>query len=411
MKHVVQKYVIRIIATLVVLISSIVLISFIIYPSDYVLRLLRWGDADVFDHLKFPKHNINSAAPTFYFKKSLNEAGVCTLFEKSSIIDNLDKFLAKTRTQAFIVILNDTILYEKYFSGANRDTIVTSFSVAKSFTSAIIGIAIKEGHIKSASDPITKYLPELKKRDPAFSKISIRDLLMMSSGIRYEEFPFLNGDDAKTYYYPDLRNLALNQTKIIDPPAKYFHYNNYHPLLLGLIIERATGTTVAAYLQEKIWKPLGMEYTASWSTDSQSTQFEKMESGINARAIDFAKFGRLYLKKGNWHGKQIIPAHWISESIEKDQSTDDNVYYPNDFIFKSGKGYYKYMWWGLLRNGKDFDFAALGNHGQFIYISPSQNLIIVRNGEKYGVSSLEWMNLFYGFAGKVDVLLSQEHEK
>jgi CubicO group peptidase (beta-lactamase class C family) len=147
-----------------------------------------------------------------------------------------------------------------------------------------------------------------------------------------------------------------------------------------------------------------MEFTASWSTDSQFAQFEKMESGINARAIDFAKFGRLYLKKGSWMGKQIIPSHWISESIEKDRSTDDAIYYPDDFIFKSGNGYYKYMWWGILRYDKAYDFAALGNHGQFIYVSPSKNLIIVRNGEKYGISSLKWMNLFYWFADNVDVL-------
>ena len=206
-------------------------------------------------------------------------------------MDDFDAFLAKNRTQAFIVIQDDAILYEQYFNGASRDSIVTSFSTAKSFTSTLIGIAISEGYIHSVDDPITDYLPELAERDPAFANITIRDLLMMSSGIKYVEFPFVNGDDAKTYYYPDLRQLALEDTHIVGLPGEQFHYNNYHPLLLGMILERATGTSVANYLQEKIWKPVGMEYPGSWSLDEHG--FEKMESGINARAIDFAKFGRL----------------------------------------------------------------------------------------------------------------------
>ncbi len=106
-----------------------------------------------------------------------------------------------------------------------------------SFTSALIGIAISEGYIQSVDDSITDYLPELLDRDPAFANITIRDLLMMSSGIKYTEFPFVNGDDAKTYYFPDLRQLALEDTFIVGEPNEKFHYNNYHPLLLGMIIE------------------------------------------------------------------------------------------------------------------------------------------------------------------------------
>jgi CubicO group peptidase (beta-lactamase class C family) len=313
-------------------------------------------------------------------------------------VPDFDSFLAKNGTQAFIVIQNDTILYEQYFNSTSRDTMVTSFSVAKSFTSTLIGIAISEGLIQNVTDPITDYLPELAERDSAFAKITIRDLLMMSSGIKYKEFPWANGDDAKTYYFPDLRQLALTGTYVVGTPGKEFLYNNYHPLLLGMIIERATGMSVTNYLQEKIWSPIGMEYSGSWSLDERG--FEKMESGINARAIDFAKFGWLLLNNGDWNGEQVIPSEWVIEASQADIGVDYENYYYNDFLFADGLGYYKYMWWGMQRGENSYDFFALGNHGQFIYISPQANLVIVRFGETYGEfgSAEGWVDLFYEFA-------------
>ena len=358
--------------------------------------------ADVYDYQKFPERALEPSNSPFEFSLNPDEARIRTQFEAAAGIDDFDAFLEKKRTQAFIVIQDDAILYEQYFNGAGRDSIVTSFSTAKSFTSALIGIAISEGHIQSVNDPITDYLPELAERDPAFANITIRDLLMMSSGIKYTEFPFVNGDDAKTYYYPNLRQLALEDTHIVGLPGEQFHYNNYHPLLLGMILERATGTSVANYLQEKIWKPIGMEYPGSWSLDENG--LEKMESGINGRAIDFAKFGRLFLQNGNWNGVQVVPAEWVAESTQADTSVDYANYYYDDFIFANGQGYYKYMWWGIQRDAQNYDFMALGNHGQFIYISPQKNLIILRFGESYGEidGSQRWVDMFYEFATNFD---------
>jgi CubicO group peptidase (beta-lactamase class C family) len=387
---------------LLVIVGITFLYSYIAYPAEYVNRALRWGDADVYDYQKFPERVLEVSGSPFEFSLNLDEEHVRTQLEVASATDDFDSFLEKNRTQAFIVIQDDAILYEKYFNGTSRDSIVTSFSTAKSFTSALIGIAISEGHIHSVDDPITDYLPELTQRDPAFANITIRNLLMMSSGIKYAEFPFVNGDDAKTYYYPDLRELALEDTHIVGLPGKQFHYNNYHPLLLGMIIERATGTSVANYLQEKIWKPIGMEYPGSWSLDENG--FEKMESGINARAIDIAKFGRLFLHNGNWNGVQVVPAEWVAESTQAEPSVDYANYYYDDFIFANGQGYYKYMWWGIQRDEQNYDFMALGNHGQFIYISPQKNLIILRFGESYGEygGAQGWVDLFYAFASNFE---------
>jgi len=383
---------------LVLLIGAAFLYAYIAYPAEYVNRLLRWGNADVYDYQKFPERVLEASDDPFEFSIALDEDHVRTQFEADPAIDDFDSFLAENRTQAFIVIQDDAIIYEQYFNGASHDSIVTSFSTAKSFASTLIGLAITDGYINDVNDPITDYIPELLDRDQAFANITIRDLLMMSSGIRYKEFPFVNGDDAKTYYYPDLRQLALEDTSIVGEPNEKFLYNNYHPLLLGMIIERATGTSVANYLQEKVWKPMGAEYPGSWSLDEHG--FEKMESGINGRAVDFAKFGRLFLHNGSRDGVQIVPSEWVAEATQADTSIDYENYYPNSFIFADGKGYYKYMWWGIQRDENTYDFIALGNHGQFIYISPSKDLIILRFGESYGEfgGAQGWVELFYKFA-------------
>ena len=399
-----------IIAFILLVFAAIIIILSLIYTPKYVKRILIWGlgggGAQISDYKKFLYHKMEKPLQTFYFKKELNEELISAIFCKQSEIENLDDFLRTTGTSAFIVIQDDAILYEKYFNGHNRDSIETSFSCAKSFASALIGIAIDEGFIKTVDDPITNYIPELKERDKKFESITIKHLLMMSSGIKYKEFWFINGDNAKTYYYPDLRKLALKHTKIVRKPMQYFLYNNYNPLLIGIILERATGTSVAHYLQEKIWKPLGMEFEGSWSIDSKNSNFEKMESGINARAIDFAKFGRFFLNNGKWNEKQIISENWVKESTTIDNSLNYNKFYKDlehhDKIhrefFESGKTYYKYFWWGYTRVDDKYDFCARGNHGQLIYVCPYKKLILIRHGKKFGVEMGEWSNIFYNFA-------------
>jgi CubicO group peptidase (beta-lactamase class C family) len=286
------------------------------YSPEYMYRELFMNMGNVYDFRKLPERKLTASPDPFRFAADPSqETLVQETFQSNPEIQDLDSFLTDMRTQAFLVIRNDTIIYERYFLGNQRDSVVTSFSTAKSFDSALIGIAIQEGYIKSVEDPITDYIPELAERDPRFNDIQIRHLLMMASGLRYNtDRPISFSDDSLTYEFNDLRHLALTETQVVEQPGKTFLYNNYNPLLLGIILERATGRSVTTYLQEKIWTPLGMEYDGSWSLDSDETGFEKMESGINARAIDFAKFGRLYLNGGNWNGAQIVPAEWVATS-------------------------------------------------------------------------------------------------
>ena len=245
----------------------------------YLKRCIAWGSSDVEDYKRFPYHVVNNGTSIFNFKKSIQKDLIEPLSKdveykykgQTKQVGDIDKFLQDTNTTAFIVIKDDSILYERYFNGYNRDSINTSFSTAKSFVSALIGIAIDEGYIKNVDQPITDYIPEL--RGKGFDKVTIKNLLSMSSSIKYIEYPWPTGDNTKTYYSTDLRRLAIEEVNLEDQIGQYFHYNNYHPLLLGLILERATLRSVAEYLEEEIWKPLGMEYPASWSVDSTESGF------------------------------------------------------------------------------------------------------------------------------------------
>ena len=267
---------------------------------------------DALDWQKFPAAPLAPAPAAHRFPVAPDPA-VPRLLAELAGADDWEAWLAERHTQAFIVVRDGAVVYEGYVNGARRDDIVTSFSVAKSVVSALVGIAIADGHIKSVDDPVTAYLPELAERDPRFREVTLRHLLQMASGLEYEAARplLLNGDDPLTTYYPDQRALSLTNTRIVEPPGRRFSYNKYHPQLLGMVLERATGMRVTRYLQTKLWDPLGMEYGGSWSTDSVASDFEKMETGLNARAIDFARFGVLFLQGGAWDGRPVIPRAWV----------------------------------------------------------------------------------------------------
>lgn len=371
------------------------------YPPEYVYRVLVWRDSDAFDWQKFPSRPLVPAAAAHRLAVALDPAISRTLADVAGTTD-WEAFLAKNHTQAFVVIRGGTIAYEGYFNGTQRDSIVTSFSVAKSFASALVGVAIDEGRIANIDDPMTRYLPELAARDSRFREITVRHLLLMASGLDYQAFRFflLNGDDPLTTYYPDQRKISLQNTHIIESPGRHFRYNKYHPQLLGMILERSTGIRVTRYLQEKVWTPLGMAYGGSWSTDSRASDFEKMETGVNARAVDFARFGLLFLRGGEWGGQRIISRAWVEQSTGPWFPPNQAGYYPEAFSTWPGRAYYGFMWWGFARPNGTHDFAAQGDKGQFIYVSPSHDLVIARFGTEYGLSARAWMQLFYRFADR-----------
>ncbi len=372
----------------------------------YLFRYFVWGAQFPFtsrsdDYKRYGYHTIDNAPDAFHFAPG-NRAAVPDMVEykESDAVKRVDlsELLRSTGTHAFIVIRDNKVLYEDYFNGYARDSLCTAWSLSKSVTSALVGIAISEGYIKSLDDPITNYLPELKEQ--GFSAITIRNLLTMGSGIQYRIGFFPWDEFVLAGYYPNLKKLLLSDLKIMEPPGQSFHYNNFNVELLGLILERTTHQTPGQYLQEKIWKPIGMEYTATWSIDSDQDNFELTPILINARAIDLAKFGRLYLNNGNWNDKQIVPEHWVAESTIRDPN--DHRPWETFSRWQDKGGYYKYLWWGVSQGKSDYSYMGIGTYGQFIFVSPKTKVVIVRTADKDGIDPPYWREVFQYIAEHVD---------
>lgn len=321
------------------------------------------------DYKFFASRKIAAGTEPFRFYEASNDTLLGTTIEvdsrKMDATDvPLDLFLKEHRTLSFMIIRNDTILYRFFDKSKNDTSFVTSFSVAKAFVSGLIGIAIAEGVIPGVETRITTYFPELTNQ--GFDLVTIDNLLDHTSGIHYKEVKNHVGGNVEFYWGKDIRKDIFNIHPYF-PAGDHFEYSNINTQLLALILERATGMSVSQYLQEKIWKPLGMEYPASWSlSDDGPNGMEKAFCCINARTVDFAKYGRLYLNRGNWNGNQIIPESWIEKSLQSSKENGQRLTYHYN--------------WGIGPK-KYGSFYAIGLYGQFIYVYPEKHVIIVRFGK------------------------------
>lgn len=353
--------------------SFVLIISFAL-TSCKVGRFVVYNFADIKDYKKFPSSTLTSNDVKFKF----NETSKGIFPDSLSLGKNrvaFDKVLESNKTVAFLIIKNDTIQYEKYFKGYNQESIIPSFSMAKSITSILIGCAIDDGLIKSIEEPITNYIPELKKN--GFEKVTIKHLLQMTSALKFKESYMNPFGQAASFYYGRNLKKQIFKLKLKGIPGQNTEYVSGNTQLLSFVLEGSLkGKTVTQYFQEKLWTPLQMEYDGSWSLDKKKNGKEKAFCCINARARDFAKIGRLYLNKGKWNGKQIVSEKWVEESTKvdsKEGSIDE----------------YQYQWWLPTNDG---DFMAQGILGQFIYVNPSKNIVIVRIGKNVG--KLNWQDLF-----------------
>lgn len=367
---------------------AVLVVSAAVYSPTYMARILRNGESKITDYRLFPERIIAKGEHVYTYESQpdevLPQAEIRYLSGGEQRTRPLEQLLEENGTTSCLVIKDDVLVYEAYFNGYARDSIETSFSSVKSLDSLLIGLAIEDGAIQSVQDRISDYIPELS--GTPFEGITIEQLLLMRSPIDYREGLAWFSDDAKTYYAPDLRDLALNQMRIDPSCTGQFHYNNYHPLLLGIILERATGMHVADYFRWKIWSRIGAEFDASWSLDSDESGFEKMESGLNFRSIDYAKIGSMLLHDGAWNGEQIVPAQWLKQSVIAPEplSKEDLADWPLSGISIG----YRYMWYSTENAQGGHDFFSAGKYGQYIYVSPENDVVIVRTG--YDVGEVDW---------------------
>ena len=393
------------------------LISIIIQSCTSIYREIRYGEPGLDAYKIFPSDTIKPEGATFHFKEGnpaiLNQPilnnddvkHIRTLHD--SLPFTLDYFLNKTATTAFLVIRNDSILFERYYRGYDRAKISTIFSISKSITSLLVGLAVDDSSISSIQDPITKYIPELKGRDPKFDHLTLEDLLNMRSGLKFTE-SYLNpfGQMARHYYGRNQLG-KIKKLKFECESGKKFEYQSVSTALLGIAVENATGIALAKYLQEKIWIPLGMENGASWSLDDNKHRVAKAFGGLNTTAIDLAKIGRLYLQHGNWEGKQIVSDDWVKKSTMPDEQSNGYQYqwrfitsiikesYPDSLsalaAWNSPNNKYSkciFRIWNEDSNQNSWRiwyihpyFYAYGFDGQVLGVFPEKNLILVRLGE------------------------------
>ena len=280
-------------------------------------------------------------------------------------IPDVDQYMAGQRAAGLVIIQDGKVRFERYGLGFDAAGRWTSFSVAKSFTSTLVGAAIQDGHIKSLDDKVSQYIPDL--RGSAYDDVSVRQLLMMSSGVRWnEDYEDPKADvaqfnNAKPEPGMDATVSYLRKLPRAHPPGTVWHYNTGETNLVGVLVSSAVKKPLAQYLQEKIWQPAGMEAPATWLLGQ--TGHEIAGCCIQAATRDFARFGLFVLANGNAGGKQIVPTDWFSMATVKQKD-----------IGEPGHGY-GFQWWTY----DDGSFAAQGIFGQGIFIDPKRKLVIASN--------------------------------
>jgi CubicO group peptidase (beta-lactamase class C family) len=285
-----------------------------------------------------------------------------------------EEFLDRTYTNALIILKHGTVVYENYRNLTNDRTRFISFSMAKSFTSVLIGIALAEGKIHSLDDKIGQYVPELKPS--GYGDVSIRDVMRMRSGVAYDErYDFGVKSQAQQDFeealVENIRRFADTAVKLkrVQPPGKAYNYSTMDTAVLGWMLERAVKQPIATYMSSKLWEPLGVEADGFWIADGEPGVGRELNGmGFNAVARDYARFGQMLLQNGSVKGRQIVPKEWVEESTA---STPIGGPFEHAAVPLG----YGYQWWTLHGTGA---YTALGLQGQFVYVDPRTETVVVK---------------------------------
>jgi CubicO group peptidase (beta-lactamase class C family) len=327
-------------------------------------------------HTLFPSDRADTGTDVWEFDRNIRSLPEAFAFngEERSVA----RFLDETWTTGLSVAVDGTILAEEYFRGNDSASPATSFSMAKSVLSALVGIAIAEGRIESVHDRVDTYLPDFAGTD--YGAVSVQDLLTMSSGLEFDEdYESFTSDinmlPVRVFGFRDALPNLLRETEAVREPGIYNDYVSSDSLVLGLVVEAAVGRSLSRYLEEAIWLPAGMEHPAHWNTDYHGNTLG--HAFLSASLRDYLRFGRLYLNDGRREGRQIIPADWVSESLYREEPRLQPGENP-DSHWSFGYGY---KWW--IPEEPVGDFVAIGIWGQYVYVHPEYRVVISKTSADY----------------------------
>ena len=358
-----MKFLKKTLKVIVILFALLIAVLYIT-DTDYLIKAVRtiylrgYTTAFLDDYKKFDNATINIGQPQPWANhKNYNSVAPTETLEKTN------KDLG---TIAYVIIKNDSIWFEKYYDGYDENSKSNSFSMAKSYVSAMLGKAIMQGHIKSLDQPVCDFLPAFC--DEKASKMTVGDLSSMSSGTNWDEAYYSPFSITTRAYFDDDLAKVINGLKVVNEPGQAFKYASGDTQMLAMVIEKATGKKLYDYLEESFWKPLGSENQTLWQLDSEAHDLVKAYCCIASNAKDFARLGKLYKDHGKWNGQQVLDSAFIAKSVTP--------------RFKKSPQY-GYGWWLKTMGDKSF-FMMRGHLGQYVIVEPEDNVIIVRLGHSKG---------------------------
>ncbi|WP_298893479.1 serine hydrolase [uncultured Psychroserpens sp.] len=357
-----MKFIKKFLKVLVLLFGLIILVLYIT-DTDYLIKAVRTiymkGHTTAFleDYKEFDNQAIEASDTPQPWVNHKNYNSVTTT-------PKLEKANQEWGTIAYLIIKNDSIWFEKYYDGFNEDSKSNSFSMAKSYVSGLMGKAIMDGYIKSLDQPVCDFLPAFC--DGKAAKMTVGDLSSMASGTNWDEAYYSPLSITTRAYFDDDLAKVMNGLKVVDEPGQGFKYASGDTQMLAMVIEKATGKKLYDYFEESFWKPLGSENATLWQVDSEGHDLVKAYCCIASNAKDFARFGKLYKDHGKWNGKQILDSAFVAKSVRPRFPESPE---------------YGYGWW-LRQIGDKHFFMMRGHLGQYVFVEPNDNVIIIRLGHQ-----------------------------
>ncbi|MGB0870606.1 MAG: serine hydrolase domain-containing protein [Flavobacteriales bacterium] len=349
----------------------ILFISLFVSGKTYLLKAFKstylsgHSTAHIHDKSSFDLAEVKKGTP--------QEWSLSTGYNQKSLTPKLNDLLTSQKSIGFLTVKNGEIDFENYWDEGGVNVSTNTFSMSKSIVGMLLGIAMQENKIQNVFQPVSDFLPEFTEgvdESQYFNhKLEIRHLLSMTAGLEWNEDYYSVSQTSEAYYGDNIKTQMLN-LKVVKEPGSEFEYQSAASQLLGMVIENATGQSLAEYASQHLWKKIGSENDATWHTDNQGN--ELAFCCFNTTIRDMAKLGQLFLNKGKWNNEQVLPEPFIDISTQPSAKSST----------------YGYQWWIYDQNNTTAYYMK-GHLGQYLIVIPDMDLVVVRFGHKHSKNDIE----------------------